>query len=64
MDQDKYLPELITEKESLDPTSFVHAMRLLAEGKLISSAIIFRLVSVWCGVAAVHCLSRYREYNM
>lgn len=33
MDQDKYLPELITEKESLDP-SFVHALRLLAEGKL------------------------------
>lgn len=33
MDQDKYLPELLAEKESLDP-SFVHAMRLLAEGKL------------------------------
>lgn len=31
MDQDKYLPELLAEKESLDP-SFVHAMRLLAEG--------------------------------
>uniref|UniRef100_A0A8C1UN77 KH domain-containing, RNA-binding, signal transduction-associated protein 2 n=1 Tax=Cyprinus carpio TaxID=7962 RepID=A0A8C1UN77_CYPCA len=30
MDQEKYLPELIAEKESLDP-SFVHAMRLLAE---------------------------------
>ncbi|XP_016390162.1 KH domain-containing, RNA-binding, signal transduction-associated protein 2-like [Sinocyclocheilus rhinocerous] len=30
MDQDKYLPDLIAEKESLDP-SFVHAMRLLAE---------------------------------
>ncbi|KAL7878064.1 hypothetical protein SRHO_G00047070 [Serrasalmus rhombeus] len=30
MDQDKYLPELVAEKESLDP-SFVHAMRLLAE---------------------------------
>ncbi|XP_067277201.1 KH domain-containing, RNA-binding, signal transduction-associated protein 2 isoform X4 [Pseudorasbora parva] len=30
MDQDKYLPELLAEKESLD-TSFVHAMRLLAE---------------------------------
>ncbi|KAI4896579.1 hypothetical protein NFI96_002905, partial [Prochilodus magdalenae] len=30
MDQDKYLPELMAEKESLDP-SFVHAMRLLAE---------------------------------
>ncbi|XP_051503591.1 KH domain-containing, RNA-binding, signal transduction-associated protein 2-like isoform X2 [Myxocyprinus asiaticus] len=30
MDQDKYLPELLAEKESLDP-SFVHAMRLLAE---------------------------------
>ncbi|KAL1263045.1 hypothetical protein QQF64_005784, partial [Cirrhinus molitorella] len=30
MDQDKYLPELIAEKDSLDP-SFVHAMRLLAE---------------------------------
>lgn len=32
MDQDKYLPELVAEKESLD-ASFVHAMRLLAEGK-------------------------------
>ncbi|XP_076830445.1 KH domain-containing, RNA-binding, signal transduction-associated protein 2 isoform X2 [Brachyhypopomus gauderio] len=30
MDQDKYLPELMAEKESLDP-SFIHAMRLLAE---------------------------------
>ncbi|XP_042624825.1 KH domain-containing, RNA-binding, signal transduction-associated protein 2-like isoform X5 [Cyprinus carpio] len=30
MDQEKYLPELVAEKESLDP-SFVHAMRLLAE---------------------------------
>lgn len=36
MDQDKYLPELLAEKESLDP-SFVHAMRLLAEGTGISS---------------------------
>lgn len=33
MDQDKYLPELMAEKDSLDP-SFVHAMRLLAEGKV------------------------------
>uniref|UniRef100_W5KQI4 KH domain-containing, RNA-binding, signal transduction-associated protein 2 n=1 Tax=Astyanax mexicanus TaxID=7994 RepID=W5KQI4_ASTMX len=30
MDQDKYLPELMAEKETLD-TTFVHAMRLLAE---------------------------------
>ncbi|XP_029927294.1 KH domain-containing, RNA-binding, signal transduction-associated protein 2 isoform X2 [Myripristis murdjan] len=30
MHQDKYLPELVAEKDSLDP-SFVHAMRLLAE---------------------------------
>ncbi|MBN3308871.1 KHDR2 protein, partial [Amia calva] len=30
MEQDKYLPELMAEKDSLDP-SFVHAMRLLAE---------------------------------
>lgn len=34
MDQDKYLPELVTEKDSLDP-SFVHAMRLLEEGKVV-----------------------------
>lgn len=34
MDQDKYLPELMAEKDSLDP-SFVHAMRLLAEGELL-----------------------------
>ncbi|XP_046885256.1 KH domain-containing, RNA-binding, signal transduction-associated protein 2 [Hypomesus transpacificus] len=31
MDQEKYLPELMAEKDTLDPT-FVHAMRLLAEG--------------------------------
>lgn len=37
MDQDKYLPELLAEKESLDP-SFVHAMRLLAEGNGIYSS--------------------------
>ncbi|XP_073482819.1 KH domain-containing, RNA-binding, signal transduction-associated protein 2 [Aquarana catesbeiana] len=30
MEQEKYLPELMVEKDSLDP-SFVHAMRLLAE---------------------------------
>ncbi|XP_028845974.1 KH domain-containing, RNA-binding, signal transduction-associated protein 2 isoform X2 [Denticeps clupeoides] len=30
MDQDKYLPEMMAEKDSLDP-SFVHAMRLLAD---------------------------------
>ncbi|XP_029451534.1 KH domain-containing, RNA-binding, signal transduction-associated protein 2 isoform X2 [Rhinatrema bivittatum] len=30
MEQDKYLPELMAEKDSLDP-SFVHSMRLLAE---------------------------------
>ncbi|KAM5165464.1 KH domain-containing, RNA-binding, signal transduction-associated protein 2 [Mantella aurantiaca] len=30
MEQEKYLPELMEEKDSLDP-SFVHAMRLLAE---------------------------------
>lgn len=32
MHPDKYLPELVAEKNSLDP-SFVHAVRLLAEGK-------------------------------
>lgn len=32
MEQEKCLPELMAEKDSLDP-SFVHAMRLLAEGK-------------------------------
>uniref|UniRef100_A0A8B9IW50 KH RNA binding domain containing, signal transduction associated 2 n=1 Tax=Amazona collaria TaxID=241587 RepID=A0A8B9IW50_9PSIT len=30
MEQEKYLPELMAEKDSLDP-SFVHAMRLLAD---------------------------------
>lgn len=30
--ENKYLPELMAEKDSLDP-SFVHAMRLLADGK-------------------------------
>lgn len=34
MEQEKYLPELMAEKDSLDP-SFVHAMRLLAEGKTL-----------------------------
>lgn len=32
MHPDKHLPELVAEKNSLDP-SFVHAVRLLAEGK-------------------------------
>lgn len=32
MHPDKHLPELMAEKNSLDP-SFVHAVRLLAEGK-------------------------------
>lgn len=47
MDQDKYLPDLIAEKESLDP-SFVHALRLLAEGKLdfVSAITFFGLVYV------------------
>lgn len=34
MDQDKYLPELMAEKDTLD-SSFVHAIRLLAEGKML-----------------------------
>lgn len=33
MDQEKYLPELMAEKDTLD-SSFVHAMRLLAEGNV------------------------------
>lgn len=32
MHPDRHLPELVAEKNSLDP-SFVHAVRLLAEGK-------------------------------
>lgn len=32
MHPDKHLPELVAEKNSLDP-SFVHAVRLLAEGR-------------------------------
>lgn len=32
MHPDKHLPELVAEKNSMDP-SFVHAVRLLAEGK-------------------------------
>lgn len=32
MAEEKYLPELMAEKDSLDP-SFVHASRLLAEGR-------------------------------
>lgn len=34
MHPDKHLPELVAEKNSLDP-SFVHAVRLLAEGKYL-----------------------------
>lgn len=33
MDQEKCLPELMAEKDTLD-SSFVHAMRLLAEGNV------------------------------
>lgn len=32
MEEEKYLPELMAERDSLDP-SFVHASRLLAEGR-------------------------------
>lgn len=35
MEEEKYLPELMAEKDSLDP-SFVHASRLLAEGRTCS----------------------------
>lgn len=43
MEQEKYLPELMAEKDSLDP-SFVHAMRLLAEGKSwLSSLRVWRI---------------------
>jgi len=40
MDPDKRLPELVAEKSSLDP-SFVHAARLLEEGR---SGISFNLI--------------------
>lgn len=43
MEQEKYLPELMAEKDSLD-LSFVHAMRLLAEGKSwLSSLRVWRI---------------------
>lgn len=45
MHPDKYLPELVAEKNSLDPT-FAHAVRLLAEGK----SSIFNLP--WCSATA------------
>lgn len=41
MHPDQYLPELVAEKNSLDP-SFVHAARLLSEGK---SGICFKVGS-------------------
>jgi hypothetical protein len=50
MEEEKYLPELMAEKDSLDP-SFVHASRLLAEGRTAS-----RRAGRW-GDAAVSGLS-------
>lgn len=44
MEQEKYLPELMVEKDSLDP-SFVHAMRLLAEGKRSTCGVITACIS-------------------
>lgn len=42
MHPDKYLPELVSEKNSLDP-SFVHAVRLLAEGKWSIYVCVYRI---------------------
>ena len=36
MEQDKYLPQLQAEKDTID-ASFIHAQRLLAEGKAMLS---------------------------
>lgn len=44
MEQEKYLPELMAEKHSLD-SSFVHAMRLLAEGKRSTCGVIIAFIS-------------------
>ena len=38
MHREKDLPELMAEKDSLDP-SFVHAMRLLAEGRATTATL-------------------------
>jgi hypothetical protein len=38
MHREKDLPELMAEKDSLDP-SFVHAMRLLAEGRTTTTTL-------------------------
>lgn len=48
---DKYLPELLAEKDSLDP-SFTHAMKLLNAGELVVVAVVvicFCCVSRWGG---------------
>jgi len=67
MDQDKYLPELIAEKEGLD-TSFVHAMRLLAEGKVCRLLPSFLASYLFAVVSLLYicctCLCRYRVYNI
>jgi hypothetical protein len=34
MDHVKYLDALVAEKNSLDPSYYVHAVRLLTEGKI------------------------------
>lgn len=38
---DKYLPELLAEKDSLD-SSFTHAMKLLNAGKVVLRGVYFR----------------------
>lgn len=48
MGEEKYLPELMAEKDSLDP-SFVHASRLLAEGRTGPGACQLRAGRSWGG---------------
>lgn len=44
---DKYLPELLAEKDSLD-SSFTHAMKLLNAGEVLLSYMVFiSSPSVW-----------------
>lgn len=38
MEDTKYLPELLAEKDSLD-SSFTHAMKLISAGKLLVSSV-------------------------
>lgn len=63
MESEKYLPELIAEKDTLDPC-FQHSLRLLDQGKypkqtieeIVSIALVKPVWKLFCPDPYLHCL--------